>query len=370
MVWEKAAEIIDLNTSRQKLAAGETAGVFLANARRAAGLSHANVADATKIKTRHLEAIEACDGAALPALPYAVGFVKVYAGFLGLDAEAIGARFKTDIAPPELQAIPVELPQAAGEGAGVRLVSMAAIVVIFMFVAWIAVQVAGGTDRGDATEAAAGPPMRVVGHAPTPTPRPQLVAEQTSLALEVASLPEPFAEKTPLPIAADGGGQTDAPMASGPAVFDSATRDLATADQPLMDLPISEPAMTEMPVDISLLEETPEIASHETQRAPLVEAPAPVHVSPFIIEPKLIRSKAPRYPARCARKATELETVTIFFDVTPDGRTANARAGVSSNACFNEAALRAIAKWRFEPETTNGVARLSTNRRATLNFQR
>jgi TonB family protein len=110
---------------------------------------------------------------------------------------------------------------------------------------------------------------------------------------------------------------------------------------------------------------------NETQDAPLSDAPAAPSVRvPMIVEPKLIRSKAPRYPARCERRAAELETVTVFFDVTPEGRTANARAGVSTNACFNEAALRAISKWRFEPETTNGAARLSTNRRATLKFQR
>jgi TonB family protein len=363
MVWEKAADIIDLNASRQKLAAGETAGVFLANARRAAGLSHANVAEATKIKPRHLEAIEACNASALPALPYAVGFVKVYARFLGLDAEAIAAQFKRDIVPPEILAAPAELSQAADDDAGVHLVSIAAIVVILMFVAWIAFEVSGQTGRDDAIEAV------------TPTPRSQLAGVQVS----TPPPPAPSIKEPPQPIAADSASQTETVLESKQAASDAAPLDPVVAD------PVAPaPQTNETPVDVSPVEETPnvldavmadieapEIASNETQTALLADAPAAPSVRvPVIVEPKLTRSKAPRYPARCERKASELETVTVFFDVTPQGRTANARAGVSSNACFNEAALRAISKWRFEPETTNGAARLSTNRRATLNFQR
>ncbi len=362
MVWEKAADIIDFNASRQKLAAGETAGVFLANARRAAGLSHANVAEATKIKPRHLEAIEACDARALPALPYAVGFVKVYAGFLGLDVEAIAAQFKRDTAPPEALAAPAEYAQAAEEDTGVHLVSIAAIVVILMFVAWIAYEVAGGRQRN-------------VGVAAAPTPWSQPVRVQASPSPAIA----PSLEQPPQPVAADSDGQTEAALPSGATVFDA-----APLDPVVIDPVIPDPSTEETPLDVSPLEETPnalgaaaadieapEIALNETQTAPLSDAPAAPSVrAPVIVEPKLIRSKAPRYPARCERKAAALETVTVFFDVTPEGRTANARAGVSTNACFNEAALRAISKWRFEPETTNGGARLSTNRRATLNFQR
>ncbi len=362
MVWQKAADIIDLNASRQKLAAGETAGVFLANARRAAGLSHANVAEATKIKPRHLEAIETSDAAALPALPYAVGFVKVYARFLGLDAEAIAVQFKSDIAPPEILAVPAELSQAADDDAGVHLVSIAAIVVILMFVAWITYEVAGGREPDDAVAA------------PT-TPWSQPARLQAS----ASPVAKPSLEKPPQPVAADSDGQTETALAPKPAASDTAPLDPVVAD------PVaSAPQTNETPVDVSPVEETPnapdavaadieapEIVLNETQSALIADAPAAPSVRvPVIVEPKLIRSKAPRYPARCERKAAELETVTVFFDVTPQGRTANARAGVSSNACFNEAALRAISKWRFEPETTNGAARLSTNRRATLNFQR
>jgi TonB family protein len=397
MVWEKAAEIIDLNASRQKLAAGETAGVFLANTRRAAGLSHANVADATKIKPRHLEAIETSDASALPALPYAVGFVKVYAGFLGLDAEAIAAQFKTDIAPPEDQAAPVKLPQAVDEDAGVRLVSIAAIGVIIAFVLWITFQVADGTGRDSAIEAAAGGKLRVMGQVTAPTPRPQLAKEQINppIAVEPASPREPSIKKAPLPVAADSGAQTEAPRTDDPAPVASEGADNVIADLPIADLPILElpfpvdlsgpdPVVDEILFDISPLEEVPNardvgavdvaalpVVLDEIQSALNAEVPAAPSVRiPVIIEPKLIRSKAPHYPNRCERQASERETVTVFFDVTPGGRTTNARAGVSSNACFNEAALRAISKWRFEPETANGVVRLSTNRRATLNFQR
>ena len=97
----------------------EKAGEFLAGARQAAGLSLRWSAPGTKVKIAHLEAIEQTRPDRLPATPYAVGFVKVYARFLDLNAEAVAAQFKEDIgaavlAPVELANAPAR-PQTAPE---------------------------------------------------------------------------------------------------------------------------------------------------------------------------------------------------------------------------------------------------------------
>ncbi len=73
-----------------------TTGARLAEARAAAGRDLADVARETRVPLRHLMAIEADDHSALPALPYALGFVKNYARALGMDVEALAAQFRAE----------------------------------------------------------------------------------------------------------------------------------------------------------------------------------------------------------------------------------------------------------------------------------
>lgn len=63
----------------------------------------------------------------------------------------------------------------------------------------------------------------------------------------------------------------------------------------------------------------------------------------------------PQYPDWCARRADEIESVFIEFDVTKDGTTENIRAVDSTNACFNQAAVSAVEKWRYRPKTVSGT---------------
>ena len=73
-----------------------TVGALLADARAAAGRELADVARETRVPLRHLMAIEADDHEALPALPYALGFVKTFARTVGLSAESVGAQFRAE----------------------------------------------------------------------------------------------------------------------------------------------------------------------------------------------------------------------------------------------------------------------------------
>lgn len=148
MPQEKAAEIIDLNASRAKSGAGsESAGEFLRNARLAAGLSYEAISDATKIKVVHLEAIESGASDKLPATPYAVGFVRSYARYLGLDAEALAAQFREDAQAVDSETAapsPARLASAADESkSGARAASVFAIAAIIGFIIWAGAQILG-----------------------------------------------------------------------------------------------------------------------------------------------------------------------------------------------------------------------------------
>jgi cytoskeletal protein RodZ len=79
-------------------AAGDapSVGALLAEARAARGRDLEQIARETRVPLRHLMAIEADDHDALPALPYALGFVKAFARAVGLEPEAVGARFRAE----------------------------------------------------------------------------------------------------------------------------------------------------------------------------------------------------------------------------------------------------------------------------------
>src|ERR1700756_874353 len=76
----------------------ETVGQDLRAARLRRGDDLATVSRALKIRKEHLEALEEDRFDALPGRAYAVGFVRSYADFLGLDSLQCVERFKAEIA--------------------------------------------------------------------------------------------------------------------------------------------------------------------------------------------------------------------------------------------------------------------------------
>lgn len=94
----------------------EKVGTVLRNARVERGVDETVVAAALKMRRDQLEAIEESDFAKLPGRTYAVGFIRAYAGYLGLDAEAMVQRFKDETAESNLTK-PVEhvFPEAQEE---------------------------------------------------------------------------------------------------------------------------------------------------------------------------------------------------------------------------------------------------------------
>jgi len=74
-----------------------TPGARLRAAREAQGLSIQDVATRTRIAQRQLEAIERDDYAALPGIPYAVGFARAYARAIDVDEVAIAADVRSAV---------------------------------------------------------------------------------------------------------------------------------------------------------------------------------------------------------------------------------------------------------------------------------
>jgi cytoskeletal protein RodZ len=116
-------------------APGQTFGEGLKAGREFLGLDLQSVADATKIRSHYLAALEAMDLAQLPSRPFILGYVRAYARVLGVDDEQAIARFRQDAPDPDepLRA-PVGVPKTADPRFG--LLGAAAGVVIAAIVVW------------------------------------------------------------------------------------------------------------------------------------------------------------------------------------------------------------------------------------------
>jgi cytoskeletal protein RodZ len=110
-------------------------GAALAAARRSLGLGIEDITRITRVRAPYIAAIEAFDLAALPSRPFVIGFVRAYGRALGLDSEAVVARFRVEAPDPEacLQA-PVTIDRQKSWAS--RLVALAAGVIVVSVVGW------------------------------------------------------------------------------------------------------------------------------------------------------------------------------------------------------------------------------------------
>jgi transcriptional regulator with XRE-family HTH domain len=75
----------------------ETLGAYLRAVRLHLGFSLEDVAQRTRVRAAHLQAIEESNLSALPSRPFASGYVRAFADALGLDPDAAAARFRGEI---------------------------------------------------------------------------------------------------------------------------------------------------------------------------------------------------------------------------------------------------------------------------------
>src|SRR5579863_9687682 len=84
-------------------AALKSIGEELGNERQRSGKTLMDVSLALKIPPHHLIAIENSAFEALPGRPYAIGFVRSYAAYLGLDAQTFVARLRAEMGGPDVK---------------------------------------------------------------------------------------------------------------------------------------------------------------------------------------------------------------------------------------------------------------------------
>jgi hypothetical protein len=157
-------------------------GESLRQARTDQGLELGAVSEAIKIRVRYLRALEAEDWDALPAPAYARGFLRTYAGYLGLDADALVEEFRravdvsAEYGPSEELRPPVAERPAAFPSP--RMLIVAGAVVAVLAVLFVIGQIGGGSGGGKGGKTSSGPTAgrhKHHGkhrHAPQPPPQP------------------------------------------------------------------------------------------------------------------------------------------------------------------------------------------------------
>ncbi len=195
----------------------DTVGQDLRTARLRRGDDLASVSRVLKIRKDHLEALEEDRIEALPGRTYAVGFIRSYADYLGLDAVQCVERFKAEIAGrSDTSVTPITLIDEDAEHRmphGWKI--MAGVVVVLVL--YGAYQLAASADKMLNEQPVAPAPVvpRPVAHKVAPT---QLTVTQPLTHPLDTSLPvgDGVGGQTATPPAADQNAATTAPAAAPP----------------------------------------------------------------------------------------------------------------------------------------------------------
>jgi cytoskeleton protein RodZ len=107
-------------------------GSALAAARLSLGLTLDEISETTRVRVRHLEALESGKFEQLPSRPFTVGYVRAYAKALGLDADATAARFRTEHPSPDDEVLrtPVGVRHERKPGQHGWLIALAVVAVV------------------------------------------------------------------------------------------------------------------------------------------------------------------------------------------------------------------------------------------------
>jgi cytoskeletal protein RodZ len=181
------------STEALVLTYGAHLGEGLRAAREARELSLQDVSDSTKIHPKILDALEALDMGRLPSRPFAIGFVRSYAQFLGVDAERAVARFKAD-APDANEAFRAPVGVADDGDPRFGLIAGAAALVLGAIIVWNVAQRAMADKEPEAPPVVAAPP-------------PVAAIPKGPVALGDA-LPAPVESTVPKPYVTPGLGET------------------------------------------------------------------------------------------------------------------------------------------------------------------
>jgi cytoskeletal protein RodZ len=143
-------------------------GEILQTARERKGVDLSRAERETKIRARHLVALEHGDLADLPAQVYAKGFLRNYSTYLGLDADEVLARWRKEIDQPRSAETPkvkpppqpITAPSRGFKLTSSLVVALVLATVVLAFVGYIGLQLVRFTQNPDLT--ISGPVIRQV----------------------------------------------------------------------------------------------------------------------------------------------------------------------------------------------------------------
>ena len=122
---------------RAEHGSGPGVGALLHASRLRCGEDLRDVAQVLRIRYVHLEAMEAGRFEDLPGPAYAIGFVRAYAKHLGLDADEVVKRFRsetTDIGEAPELSFPVPVPEGGIPGGAVLFVGV--VIAVLAYGGW------------------------------------------------------------------------------------------------------------------------------------------------------------------------------------------------------------------------------------------
>ena len=141
-------------------------GEILQTARERKGVDLARAERETKIRARHLMALESGDVADLPAPVYAKGFLRNYSTYLGLDADEMVARWRKEIDQPRSADTPsfkpppqpITTPSRGFKLTSGLVVALVLATIVFAFVGYVGLQLVRFTQNPEIT--LSGPAIR------------------------------------------------------------------------------------------------------------------------------------------------------------------------------------------------------------------
>ncbi len=232
-------------------------GLYLREARESLGRDVDEIALALRIRPAHLEAIEDGRFGDLPGPTYAVGFIRTYADFLGLDATAIVARFKSEAmgySSTQTELDFIAAPESRFPSGAVVFVGL--LVAVGGFVGWSYF----GEQSTSVVQRVAEPPA--VATAPATPPMPQVVAPAPQPATPEVEPETQLVESAPLPEVAEPDEtevaqvetSTPAPAEPAPSL---ASLPAQPAETPVAEAPIAEAPIASLDQPVAPAEPSP-----------------------------------------------------------------------------------------------------------------
>ncbi|MEI8395142.1 MAG: helix-turn-helix domain-containing protein [Rhodospirillaceae bacterium] len=291
-------------------------GSVLRSARTEAGLELRDVASMLKIRYVFMEALEDGRYSDLPGTAYAVGFVRTYADYLGLDRDAVVRTFKDEVAGKggrQNLYFPTPVPEGKVPGGTVLLISL--VLACLVYGSWY---ILSATDRRIVDVVPALPQrllslLDIFSHTGGAAPGTGSTATTTTAAPASASAPaappvgsaENAPLQPPLPVAEPVSPPQLAVMPGGIVLKPGTALDLRTG-APIVPTAPSVPTTTTTAPTISAA--PAEAANDSTDEIPLVSGPSD-EAGPGPLVPMAPRIKPPRPGAAAAAADTVIPVI-------------------------------------------------------------